>query len=188
MKLYNTLTRKVEEFKPNFEGKVKMYTCGPTVYNYSHIGNFRTYIMEDVLEKSLKFLDYDVERVMNITDVGHLTSDADTGEDKMLKGAKRENKSVLEIAKFYTDKFFEDFLSLNLKKPEKIVPATSEIDEYIKPHSIEEKNKININSNNDFVMPNLSPINEEPTPVSTQNEFSIPDLNSINESKIFFRI
>ncbi len=132
MKLYNTLTRKVEEFKPNFEGKVKMYTCGPTVYNYSHIGNFRTYIMEDVLEKSLKFLDYDVERVMNITDVGHLTSDADTGEDKMLKGAKRENKSVLEIAKFYTDKFFEDFLSLNLKKPEKIVPATSEIDEYIK--------------------------------------------------------
>ena len=132
MKLYNTLTRKVEEFKPNFEGKVKMYTCGPTVYNYAHIGNFRTYIMEDILEKGLEFLGYDVERVMNITDVGHLTSDADTGEDKMLKGAKRENKSVLEIAKFYTDKFFDDFVSLNLKKPNKIVPATSEIDEFIK--------------------------------------------------------
>lgn len=131
MKLYNTLTRKLQDFKPYDEGKVRMYTCGPTVYHFAHIGNLRTYIMEDVLEKGLEFLGYDVKRVMNITDVGHLSSDADTGEDKMLKGAKRENKSVLDIAKFYTDKFFEDFKDLNIRKPEIVVPATSEIDFYI---------------------------------------------------------
>ena len=113
MKLYNTLTRKIDELKPYEEGKIKMYTCGPTVYHFAHIGNLRTYIMEDVLEKGLEFLGYDVKRVMNITDVGHLSSDADTGEDKMLKGAKREHKSVLDIAKYYTDCFFEDFKSLN---------------------------------------------------------------------------
>ena len=102
MKFYNTLTRKVEEFVPNDKNLVTMYTCGPTVYHYAHIGNLRTYIMEDILEKSLKYNGYNVKRCMNITDVGHLSSDADTGEDKMLKGAKRENKSVLEIAKFYS--------------------------------------------------------------------------------------
>ena len=106
--LYNTLTKKVEEFVPNEEGKVAMYTCGPTVYHYAHIGNLRSYIMEDVLEKHLRYVGYDVKRVMNITDVGHLSSDGDTGEDKMLAGAKREHKSVMDIAKFYTDAFMED--------------------------------------------------------------------------------
>ena len=132
MRIYNTLTKKIEEFIPRDKNEVKMYTCGPTVYHYAHIGNLRTYIEEDVLEKSLNYLGYPVKRVMNITDVGHLTSDADTGEDKMLKGAQREHKSVLEIAKFYTDAFFEDFKKLNIKKPDTIVPATSLIDEYIK--------------------------------------------------------
>ena len=132
MRIYNTLTKKIEEFIPRDKNEVKMYTCGPTVYHYAHIGNLRTYIEEDVLEKSLNYLGYPVKRVMNITDVGHLTSDADTGEDKMLKGAQREHKSVLEIAKFYTDAFFEDCKKLNIKKPDTIVPATSLIDEYIK--------------------------------------------------------
>jgi len=132
MYLYNSLTRKKEEFKPNEAGKVNMYTCGPTVYHFAHIGNLRSYIMEDVLEKYLSYDDYDVKRVMNITDVGHLTSDADTGEDKMLKGAKRENKSVMDIAKFYTDAFFADCKKLNIKIPEIVVPATQCIDEFIK--------------------------------------------------------
>ena len=91
MQLYNTATRRIEEFKPREEGKVSMYTCGPTVYHFAHIGNLRTYICEDMLVKTLIYAGYDVKRVMNITDVGHLTSDADTGEDKMLKGAKREH-------------------------------------------------------------------------------------------------
>lgn len=131
MKLYNTLTRGIDEFIPYEEGKIKMYTCGPTVYHFAHIGNLRTYIMEDVLEKSFKFLGFKVDRVMNITDVGHLSSDADTGEDKMLKGAKRENKSVMDIAQFYTDAFFRDCKKLNIDKPSVVVPATSLIDSYI---------------------------------------------------------
>ena len=131
MNLYNTLTKKVEEFIPNEGNIVKMYTCGPTVYHYAHIGNLRTYICEDILEKSLNYLGYDVKRVMNITDVGHLSSDADTGEDKMLKGAKREKKTVLEIAQYYTDCFKKDCQKLNIKWPETVVPATSLIDEYI---------------------------------------------------------
>ena len=135
MKLYNTLTKTKDEFIPNQEGAVRMYTCGPTVYHFAHIGNLRTYIMEDVLEKFLSYYGYNVTRAMNITDVGHLSSDADTGEDKMLKGAKREHKSVLEIAKYYTDAFFDDCEKLNIKKPEIIAPATSCIDEYI--HLIE---------------------------------------------------
>ncbi len=109
-----------------------MYTCGPTVYHFAHIGNLRSYIMEDVLEKYLRYEGYDVNRVMNITDVGHLASDADTGEDKMLKGAKREHKSVLEIAQFYTDAFFADCKKLNIKYPDVVQPATGMIDEYIK--------------------------------------------------------
>ena len=132
MKLYNTLTRKIEEFVPWEEGKVKMYTCGPTVYSYAHIGNLRTYIMEDILEKTLRFLGYDVTRVMNITDVGHLTSDADTGDDKMVNSAKKEHKTVLDIAKFYTGAFFKDTEKLNIKKPDIVSPATDNIDEYIK--------------------------------------------------------
>ena len=131
MLIYNSLTRKREEFVPNVAGKVSMYTCGPTVYHYAHIGNLRSYIMEDVLEKYLRYSGLDVTRVMNITDVGHLSSDADTGEDKMLKGAKRENKTVLEIAKFYTDAFFEDCKKLNIKIPEVVAPATQCIPEFI---------------------------------------------------------
>ena len=131
MKLYNTLTRKIEEFIPWHDNIVKMYTCGPTVYSYAHIGNLRTYIMEDILEKTLRFLGYDVTRVMNITDVGHLTSDADSGDDKMVKSAKKENKTVLDIARFYTEAFFKDTEKLNIKKPDIVSPATENIDEYI---------------------------------------------------------
>lgn len=132
MKLYNTLTRKKDDFIPRFEGKVSMYTCGPTVYHYAHIGNLRSYIMEDVLEKYFRYVGYDVKRVMNITDVGHLTSDGDTGDDKMLKGAKREHKSVMEIAEFYTKAFFEDCKKLRIKTPDVVMPATSCIDEFIR--------------------------------------------------------
>lgn len=132
MQLYNSLSRKKEEFVPREAGKVSMYTCGPTVYHFAHIGNLRSYIMEDVLEKYLRFTGLDVKRVMNITDVGHLTSDGDTGDDKMLKGAKREHKTVMEIAKFYTDAFFADCAKLNIKTPDAVVPATSCIDEFIR--------------------------------------------------------
>ena len=132
MKIYNTLTRKVEDFIPYNKNEVKMYTCGPTVYHFAHIGNLRTYIMEDVLEKTLNYVGYNVTRCMNITDVGHLSSDADTGDDKMVKSAKKENKTVLDIAKYYTDAFFSDCDSLNIKKPEIISPATDNVDEYIK--------------------------------------------------------
>ncbi len=132
MKIYNTLTRRVEEFVPNEEGKVKMYTCGPTVYNFAHIGNLRTYLMEDVLEKSLRYAGYDVMRVMNITDIGHLSSDADSGEDKMLLGAKREHKTVLELAKYYTDAFFADCAALNIKKPDVVQPATGCVEDFIR--------------------------------------------------------
>ena len=132
MKLYNTLTKTVDTFVPNTPGKVKMYTCGPTVYHFAHIGNLRSYIMEDVLEKFLRFEGYDVTRVMNITDVGHLTSDGDTGEDKMLKGAKREHKTVMEIAEFYKEAFFRDAADLNIKTPDVVEPATQCIDEFIR--------------------------------------------------------
>lgn len=132
MQIYNTLTKKKEIFKPIDEKQVGMYTCGPTVYHYAHIGNLRSYIMEDVLEKELRYEGYNVKRVMNITDVGHLSSDADTGEDKMLKGAKREHKTVLEIAKIYTDAFFSDCNKLNIKRPDVVEPATNCIDEFIK--------------------------------------------------------
>lgn len=132
MKIYNTETRKIEKFIPWEAGIVKMYTCGPTVYSYAHIGNLRTYIMEDILERTLRMLGYDVTRVMNITDVGHLSSDADTGEDKMVKSAKKENKTVLDIARFYTEAFFKDTEKLNIKKPDIVSPATENIPEYIK--------------------------------------------------------
>ena len=132
MYLYNSATHKKEEFKTHTPGRVEMYTCGPTVYHFAHIGNLRSYIMEDVLEKFLRYTGYDVNRVMNITDVGHLTSDADEGEDKMVKGAKRENKTVMDIAKFYTDAFFEDCRKLNIKRPDVVEPATNCIDDYIK--------------------------------------------------------
>ena len=132
MYLYNSATHKKEEFKTHTPNHVEMYTCGPTVYHFAHIGNLRSYIMEDVLEKYLRFSGYSVNRVMNITDVGHLTSDADEGEDKMVKGAKREHKTVMEIAKFYTDAFFADCKKLNIKRPDVVQPATGLIDDYIK--------------------------------------------------------
>ena len=131
MYLYNSATHKKEEFQTHTPGHVEMYTCGPTVYHFAHIGNLRSYIMEDVLEKFLRYSGYDVNRVMNITDVGHLTSDADEGEDKMVKGAKRENKTVMDIAKFYTDAFFADCAKLNIKIPDVVEPATNCIDNYI---------------------------------------------------------
>ena len=131
MKLYNSATRTREDFVPNHPDIVKMYTCGPTVYHFAHIGNLRSYIMEDVLEKYLRYLGYPVRRVMNITDVGHLTSDADEGEDKMLKGARREHKTVMEIAQYYTDAFFADCEKLNIKRPDVVEPATNCIADYI---------------------------------------------------------
>lgn len=131
LRLYNSLTRKKDVFTTKEEGKCGMYTCGPTVYHFAHIGNLRSYIMEDVLEKYLRYYGYDVRRVMNITDVGHLSSDADEGEDKMVKGAKRENKTVMDIARFYTDAFFEDCAKLNIKRPDVVEPATNLIPEYI---------------------------------------------------------
>lgn len=132
MRIYNTLTHQVENFIPWNKDYVTMYTCGPTVYHYAHIGNLRTYIAEDILEKSLNYLGYKVKRCMNITDVGHLQSDSDTGEDKMVSSAKKAHKSVLEIAQFYTEAFFQDMEKLNIKKPDIISPATENIDEYIK--------------------------------------------------------
>lgn len=132
MKLYNTLTRQVEEFVPHNKEEVTLYTCGPTVYHFAHIGNMRNYISEDILEKSLKYLGYNVKRCMNITDVGHLTSDSDSGDDKMLKGAKREHTTVLDIAKRYTDAFKNDCEKLNIRWPDIVIPATACIDKYIK--------------------------------------------------------
>ena len=132
MLLYNTLTRKKEEFIPYDGKRVGFYTCGPTVYHYAHIGNMRNYIGHDILDKTLRYLGYDVTRVMNITDVGHLKSDSDSGEDKMVASAKREHKSVMDIAKFYTDAFFHDFDAFNLRRPDIVSPATDNIDEYIK--------------------------------------------------------
>lgn len=129
--LYNTLTKKIEPFVSEEPGKVKMYTCGPTVYHFAHIGNLRSYIMEDVLEKTFRYAGYDVKRVMNITDVGHLSSDADSGEDKMVAGAKREHKTVMEIAAFYRDAFFDDCNKLNIKTPDVVEPATNCIAEFI---------------------------------------------------------
>ena len=129
LKLYNTLTRKKEEFVPLKKGTVKMYSCGPTVYNYAHIGNMRAYIFMDTLRKVLKYNGYKVKHVMNITDVGHLVSDADEGEDKMAKTARIENRSVYEIAKEYTDAFMKDIKALNIDTPEHIAKATEHIRE-----------------------------------------------------------
>ena len=132
MKIYNTLSRKVEEFVPWDGNNVNFYTCGPTVYHYAHIGNMRNYIGHDILDKTLRYLGYNVTRVMNITDVGHLSSDSDSGADKMVSSAKRENKTVMDIARFYTDAFFKDFELLNNRVPEVVSPATANIEEYIK--------------------------------------------------------
>ncbi len=129
--LHNSLGNKKEIFIPITEGKAGVYGCGPTVYDYAHIGNLRTYVFEDILIRTLEFLGYDVTHVMNITDVGHLTDDGDTGEDKMLKSAEERGKSVLEIAEFYTKAFFKDTELLNIKKPTIICKATEHIQEMI---------------------------------------------------------
>lgn len=131
MRLYNTLTRKKEVFRPLKKGHVGLYTCGPTVYHYAHIGNLRTYVFEDILLRALARNGYAVTRVMNITDVGHLTSNADLGEDKLEKGAARERKSPWDIAKFYTKAFLKDLKFLNIKKPEHLAPATKFVPEQI---------------------------------------------------------
>ncbi|MGC9071030.1 MAG: cysteine--tRNA ligase [Elusimicrobiales bacterium] len=131
MKIYNTLSKNIEEIKTVEEGVVKIYTCGPTVYTYAHIGNLRTYIFEDFLVRALMFEGYKVVRVMNITDVGHLTSDNDYGEDKIEIGAKREGKTAWDIARFYTDAFFDDFKELNCIMPDYIPKATEHIKEMI---------------------------------------------------------
>ena len=131
MRLYNSESKKTEEFLPKNGNNVTLYTCGPTVYHFAHIGNLRSYIMEDILERTLTHLGYNVKRAMNITDVGHLSSDGDSGEDKMLIGAKRENKTVLQIAAEYTAAFKKDCEKLKLKWPEHVVPATSCINDYL---------------------------------------------------------
>ena len=131
LKVYNTLTRKKEIFKPLRDKKVGLYACGPTVYLFAHIGNLRTYIFEDILKRILKYNDYKIKHIMNITDVGHLTSDADTGEDKIEKGAKREKKTVWEIAEFYTKAFKKDLKLLNIEEPDVWVKATKTIKDQI---------------------------------------------------------
>ncbi len=131
MKIYNTLTREIEEFKPIKKGKAGLYTCGPTVYNYAHIGNLRTYVFEDILKRVLEYNKYKVKHIMNITDVGHLTDDADQGEDKMEKGSAREGKSAWDIAKFYTKAFENDLKDLNIIFPTKFTKATDNIKEQI---------------------------------------------------------
>lgn len=130
--VYNTMTRNKDEFISIKSNKVGMYTCGPTVYNYAHIGNLRTYIFEDALKKSLEYVGYKVKHVMNVTDVGHLQSDSDEGEDKMALGASREKKTVWEIAQFYEDAFFEDCNKLNVKRPNVVCRATEHIDDMIR--------------------------------------------------------
>ena len=131
LKLYNTLFRKKQNFKPLHNKRVGLYTCGPTVYDFSHIGNLRTYIFEDILRRVLEYNGYKVKHIMNITDVGHLTSDTDLGEDKIEKGARREGKSVQQIAKFYTQAFLNDLKKLNIKKAHKLAPATRYIKQQI---------------------------------------------------------
>ena len=135
LKVYNTLTRKKEEFIPIDRNEIRMYSCGPTVYYFAHIGNLRAYLFMDNLRRVLKYNGYNLKHVMNITDVGHLVSDADEGEDKMMKAAKRENKNPFEIANFYTEAFLKDIDKLNIDRPEIIAKATEHIDvmeDYVK--------------------------------------------------------
>ncbi|MBU0613586.1 cysteine--tRNA ligase, partial [Patescibacteria group bacterium] len=131
LKLFNTLTRKKETFKPLKDSEVSLYTCGPTVYNYAHVGNLRTYVFEDILRRTLEYNKYNVNHVMNITDVGHLVSDADTGEDKMEKSAKEEKRSVMEVSEYYTKAFQNDLAELNIKTPVTWCKATDHIQEQI---------------------------------------------------------
>ena len=137
LRIFNTMGREIQEFVPIEEGKVGMYTCGPTVYNYAHIGNLRTYIFEDILRRTLEYLGYKVKHVMNVTDVGHLTDDADEGEDKVLKSAREKGKTVWEIAEFYTKAFFDDIDKLNIERPTVVCKATDHIqDMHTRPEGI----------------------------------------------------
>lgn len=129
IKLFNTLTHKKEEFNPINENEVRMYSCGPTVYSYAHIGNMRTYIFSDLLKRILEYNGLKVKHCMNITDVGHLTSDADTGEDKMVKAAREQQKDPYEIAEYYTKIFINDLEKLNIKMPSILTKATDNIEE-----------------------------------------------------------
>ena len=131
LQLFNTLSRQKQDLEPIDNGNVGIYTCGPTVYQYAHIGNLRTYIFEDLLVRTLRFFDYEVRHVMNITDVGHLTDDGDQGEDKMLKGAREQHKSVWEIAEHYKDAFFQDLKALNISMPDMQCRATEHIQDMI---------------------------------------------------------
>ena len=131
MKLYNTLSRQKEEFKSIDPKETRIYSCGPTVYSFAHIGNMRTYIFMDILRRVLQHNGYSLKHVMNITDVGHLVSDADDGEDKMMKTAKEQQKTPWEIADYYTSIFYNDMAALNIQKPEIIVKATDHIDDMI---------------------------------------------------------
>lgn len=131
LKLYNTLSRKKEEFKPITSNEVTMYSCGPTVYNYAHIGNLRTYVFMDLIRRVLKYNGYKIKGVLNITDVGHLLSDADVGEDKMVKASREQKKQPLEIAEEISKVFFDDLAKLNIEKPEIIAKATDHINEMI---------------------------------------------------------
>ena len=138
--LFNTLTRTKEKFIPLKDKTIGMYACGPTVYNYMHIGNLRSFLFEDILKRTLLFNGLKVKHIMNITDVGHLTSDADVGEDKMLKGARRENKTVWQVADFYTKAFQNDVKKMNLLPPTKFCKATDHIKEQIEMIKVLEKN------------------------------------------------
>jgi len=131
LKLFNTLGRKIEDFMPIIPNEAGLYTCGPTVYNFAHIGNLRTYLFEDILRRTLEYLGYSVNQVMNVTDVGHLTDDADQGEDKMVKSAREQGRSVWDIAEFYSEAFFKDMELLNIFKPTIICKATEHITEMI---------------------------------------------------------
>ncbi len=131
IKLYNTMTRSVEDFRPIRDNQVKLYVCGPTVYNFAHVGNLRAYLFDDLLRRVLKFAGYEVQEGMNITDVGHLVGDGDEGEDKLELGAKRENTDPLTIARKYEDRFFQDMEKLNIERPEEVVRATDAIEEQL---------------------------------------------------------
>ena len=136
MKVYNTMSRSKEEFVPMDGKTVRMYSCGPTVYNFAHIGNLRTYLFMDILRRVLKYDGYKLKGVMNITDVGHLLSDADEGEDKMVKASREQKKSPYEIAAYYTSVFFADLEKLNIKRPDVVEPATNCIDDFINMISV----------------------------------------------------
>ena len=182
MRIYNTLTKKIDEFIPNNKEEVTIYTCGPTVYHYAHIGNLRTYIFEDILVKTLSYLGYNVKRCMNITDVGHMTSDGDTGEDKMLKGAIREHKTVYEIADFYTNAFFEDTKKLNIKKADVIEKASAHIHLYIEMVSkLLEKRYAYISNNNVYF--DISKINNYYELSGNKDDLIIGAREDVEEDK-----